>query len=159
MRSLPSATSADGYQPTGILPTSASAPVTPDTPDVVAERSKTATALLSPSATNRRRPSGERESAFGVLPSPVAAGEGSARVVTASPGRVSMASIRSVLPDAPKRVEPSICDSNADGCRATLIRVPVPSIPLVVAGNAETVRPPHAETYSVPSGVTATPYG
>src|SRR3954447_8305735 len=159
MRSLPSATSAAGYQPTGILPASASAPVAPDTPDVDAERSKTATELLSPSATNRRRPSGERESAFGVLPSPVAAGEGSVRVVRTSLVRVSMTSIRSVPPDATKRREPSMLDSNADGCRATLIRVPVPSVPLVVAANAETVRPPHAETYTEPSGVTATPYG
>ena len=82
MMSPPSARTADGYHPTGILPANASFPVAAETPDVDGERSKSATALLSASATNKRVPFAESASAFGVLPSPVAAGEGSLSVAT-----------------------------------------------------------------------------
>jgi hypothetical protein len=129
------------------------------TPEIAGDNSKIATALLSPSATNNRRPSGERANAFGVLPSPVAAGDGSLSVPTTCLLRVSTTLIWSVLPDATKRREPSEVVRSADGCRPTLIRVPESSIPFAVAAKAETVHPPHAETNTDPSGVTATPYG
>src|SRR2546423_1932618 len=144
-RSLPSATMPDGYQPTGILPVSLSLPPALETPAVAAERSNNPTALLSPSATNSRVPSGESASAFGVLPSPVA-GPASSSVATICRLRVSTTTILSVLPDATKSRVPSPLSTNADGWRPTRIRVPSPSLPSVATGNADTVHPSHAET-------------
>src|ERR1700680_1818891 len=159
MTSLPSAAIADGYQPTGILPASTSFPVAPETADVDAERSNTATALLSASATNSRVASGESASAFGVLPSPVAAGEASLSVVITRWLRVSMTFTLSVLPDATKSRAPSGLSSTADGCLATRILVPSPRVPFARGGRADTVHPFHADTYTVPSGAATTPYG
>ena len=108
------ASTADGYQPVGMRPTSRSVSVsdaplrgggcetTRGSPDeaVPGDRSNTATALLSASATNRRSPSGESASAWGVLPSCGPAGGGSSRVEMTRAARVSTTAIRSVLPDA-----------------------------------------------------------
>src|SRR2546423_4207884 len=159
MRSAASATRADGYHPTGMRPTSASLPLAVATPDVAEERSNTATALLSASATNSRVPSGERASAFGVLPSPVPAGEGSLSVVRTCLLRVSTTLMRSVLPDTAKSLDPSPLRRSAEGCRATLIFVSAANVPPDESGKADTVIPFHADTNTVPSGVTATPYG
>src|SRR5262245_58575310 len=72
----PTTSNADGYQPAGMRPASLSLPAAVATPDVTAERSNTATAFASASATNRRVPSFESDKAFGVAPSPGPAGGG-----------------------------------------------------------------------------------
>src|SRR5689334_11250531 len=144
--SLPSTTTPAGYQPTGILPISESAVGTVATPEVPADSVNTAMALLSASATNNLLPSGETASAFGVLPSFVAAGTGSLNVATTCSRRVSTTAILSVLPDATNSLLPSGLSVIAEGCRPTRIRVPPSSVPLLRGGNADTVHPFQAET-------------
>ena len=70
-----------------------------------------------------------------------------------------MTLILSVLPEAAKSRDPSMLSNSAEGCLATRMRAPSPNAPFTRAGKADTVHPPHAETYTVPSGPATTPYG
>ena len=120
-------------------------------PEVAAERSNTATALLSASATKRRCPEGESASALGVLPSPVPPGTVSTSSVMTRAAFVSTTLTRSVLAEATKSREPSGLRSRAEGCRPTRMTGPVSSreLGLSIAGirlNTRTSNPPHAET-------------
>src|SRR5690349_20238681 len=155
--SLPSTRTPAGYQPTGILPINESAVDTLATPDVPADSVNTAIALLSASATKSLLPSGETASALGVLPSLEVAETESVNVVTTCSRFVSTTAILSVLPDATNRRLPSGLRVIADGCRPTRIRVPPSSVPFARGGNADTVQPFHAETYTSPSRPTTTP--
>ena len=114
-RSLPSAITADGYQPTGILPLRVLLPVAVWDFEVYGERSNTPTALLSASATKSRVPSAETASALGVLPSGVPAGEASSSVAITEWVIVSRTVILSVLPDATKSREPAALSASAEG--------------------------------------------
>src|SRR5689334_8330204 len=149
----------DGYQPAGIRPASLSVPVAVATPAVSADRSNTATAFASASAANRRVPSAESASAFGVAPSPGPDGGGSSNRATTFRDFVSTTATWSVLPDATNSRLPSRFNSSADGCRATGMRPESRSWPSGARVNAETVLPPHADTYTVPSASTTTSYG
>src|SRR5580658_3092448 len=81
----PAASTADGYQPTGMRPTGWS----PFGDETAASRN-TATALLSASATYSRLPSSESAIASGVLPSVVGEPGGSDSVDTTVAVRVLM---------------------------------------------------------------------
>jgi len=70
------------YQPAGMRPLRASFLRAVGTPDVAAERSNTATAFASASATNKRVPSGDSARLFGVAPSDGPAGGGSSKRAT-----------------------------------------------------------------------------
>ena len=74
-------------------------------------------ALLSASATKSRVPPAPSASALGVLPSRGPAGGASLSSATTRrrPARVSTTAIRSVLPDATKRRDPSADSASADG--------------------------------------------
>ena len=157
MSESPRTASAAGYHSVGMRPTSESLPLAEGTPDVRAESSKTATALLSASATNRRLPPAESARAFGVLPSCGPAGGGSINVATTRPSRVSTATTRSVLPEATKRRDPSALSTIAEGCRPTVHRPRLSRRPSLPFRKADTVVPPHAETYTSPAPDTTTP--
>jgi len=102
-------------------------------------------------------PSSESASAVGVLPSRLAGGASSSCAITRR-ARVSTTATRSVLPLAAKSRVPARFSSSVDGCRPTVIRPAAASRP-ARGTNTDTVLPPHADTYTVPSGPTATPYG
>ncbi len=140
----------------GIRPISRSWPLPLPTPAVAGPSSKTATALLSASATNSLAPSSDSASALGVLPSAGPAGAGSNRSVMTRPVRVSATLTRSVLPEATKSRVPAALRSSADGCRATGITRAAPSRPGPSVWKLRTSLPPHAETYTEPSAATTT---
>src|SRR5512146_1457674 len=81
-RASPTGSTLDAYQPVGMRPAILSSPRALDTPDVDAERSNTAIAFASASATSRRAPSAESAMALGVEPSFGPAGGGSSRRAT-----------------------------------------------------------------------------
>ena len=132
--SLPTRTSEAGYHSVGTRPRRV--------PRVV---SKSATALLSASATNRRLPSAEIARAFGVLPSCGPAGGASLKVLTTLAVLISTMEIESVVDEVTNSRFP--LSSNADGWRATVIRERLPRVPSPPTANAFTVWPPQQETY------------
>src|SRR3954453_10897170 len=92
-RESPTANTPLGYHPTGIRHSRPSFPLPADKP-------KTATALLSASATNRRVPSFERARAFGLLPSEGPEGGGSGSVLLTLNRAVSTTATLPVLAEA-----------------------------------------------------------
>src|SRR4029079_923274 len=113
--SSPATSTPHGYQPAGMRPLSESVPRALETPEVAAERSNTAAAFASASATNRRVPSGDSARAFGVAPSDGPVGGGSRRRATPFRVLVSTTATWSVLPDATKSRVPSRLRIIADG--------------------------------------------
>ncbi len=125
---------------------SRSAPVAAFTPDVAADRSNTATALLSASATKSRVPLAESASAFGVLPSPGPAGAASCSSAIILRARVSTTATRSVVDDAIYNRVPSSLRSSADGWRPAGIGAAGASVPPDRAVNTATAWPSHADS-------------
>ena len=116
-----------GYHAVGMRPASASVPMAVGTPLSLADRSKTATAFASLSATKSRVPPGESASADGVLPSPGPDGGGSRSSPSTVRALVSTTVTRSVLAEATKSRDWSRLSSIADGWRPTVSRVPASS--------------------------------
>src|SRR5579872_2353724 len=110
---------ADGYQPTGMRPSSEARPESANAESD--DTSNTATAFASASAANKRRPSGDMASALGVLPSDGPEGGGSRSSPSTVPRLVSTTLTRSVVADTTYRRVPSRLATMADGCRATRI--------------------------------------
>src|SRR5437588_6208061 len=158
-RVSPAASTAVGYQPTGMRPTRRSRPRSrPEaaTPEVADERSKTATALLSDSATSRRRPAAASARALGVLPSGGPAGGASRSCAITRRVRVSTTATRSVLAEATNRRAPPAASSNADGWRPTSMR---PAATRPAAGRAEGAAPADGATGGVGAVGGAAPAG
>src|SRR6266481_2092854 len=155
---VPESTIAVGYQSVGIRPLrdwcGARWP-----PDVSAETSKTATALLSASATNKFVSSRDNASAFGVLPSAGLPGAASLKYRSTLAVRVSTTAIWSVPPRAANNFEPALFVRSADGCRPTAIRRSKNNVPSERVRRTEIVFPPQAETYTLPFEASSTAYG
>src|SRR5690606_39247519 len=107
----------------------------------------------------RRVPSGASESALGVLPSRGPAGGGSSSWVITRRVRVSTTATRSVLPEATNRRVPDALSASAEGWRAASMDPDGTNGHAAPGGASKMVisSPPHADTYTVPLGATATP--
>src|SRR5947199_6467658 len=106
------------------------------------ERSKTAIALLSASATSSLDSSADNVIAFGVLPSEGPAGAASLRRCTTRFRFVSTTAISSDPAKATKSRDPDLFDAIADGCRPTVTLPDAFSFPSFRALKTETVLAP-----------------
>src|SRR6185437_6041009 len=153
----PATRMADGYQSTGMRPSSAARPESASAESL--DTSNTATAFASASAAKRRRPSADNASALGVLPSDGPAGGGSRSSPTVARRFVSTTLTRSVVADTTYSRAPSRLATIAEGWRATRIVSVTVRRPSDPAAYVHTVLAPHDDTYTAPSRVTVTPYG
>src|SRR5204863_2830225 len=130
-----------GYQSVGMRP--AGWPAEPP----AGERSKTAIALLSASATSSLDSSADNVIAFGVLPSEGPAGAASLRRCRTFFVFVSTTAISSDPANATNNRDPDLFNTSADGCRPTVTFPEAFNFPSFRILKTATVSPPHADTY------------